>query len=153
MRTQKMRRADSSSINRSSTILYSQPSRAPDRPASLEEPADLGEGFVDELTAGTRPRWVSRKGAFLFPLCWDGYAPRLRVRAARHLAHRDRPGTSAEPEAGRAGHFAAWEEPALFTSELRAAFSPCGSRPPAGEHAESHCIGEELRPHLGGREG
>jgi hypothetical protein len=83
MRTQKMRRADSSSINRSSTILYSQPSRAPDRPASLEEPADLGEGFVDELTAGTRPRWVSRKGAFLFrcagmaTLPALGYAPRV----------------------------------------------------------------------------
>jgi hypothetical protein len=24
----------------------------------------------------------------------------------------------------RGGHFAAWEEPALFTSELRAAFKP-----------------------------
>jgi hypothetical protein len=27
-------------------------------------------------------------------------------------------------EAERGGHFAAWEEPALFTAELRAAFKP-----------------------------
>ena len=34
------------------------------------------------------------------------------------------PGVAYYNEAERGGHFAAWEEPALFTSELRAAFKP-----------------------------
>ena len=34
------------------------------------------------------------------------------------------PGLAYFNEAGRGGHFAAWEEPALFASEVRAAFKP-----------------------------
>jgi hypothetical protein len=34
------------------------------------------------------------------------------------------PGLSYFNEVDRGGHFAAWEEPALFASELRAAFKP-----------------------------
>jgi pimeloyl-ACP methyl ester carboxylesterase len=37
------------------------------------------------------------------------------------------PGVAYYKEAERGGHFAAWEEPALFTSELRAAFRPLRS--------------------------
>jgi pimeloyl-ACP methyl ester carboxylesterase len=37
------------------------------------------------------------------------------------------PGLAYYKEAERGGHFAAWEEPALFTSELRAAFRPLRS--------------------------
>jgi len=37
------------------------------------------------------------------------------------------PGLAYYKEAERGGHFAAWEEPALFTSELRAAFKPLRS--------------------------
>ena len=41
------------------------------------------------------------------------------------------PGLAYFHEAERGGHFAAWEEPALFTSELRAAFRPLRSNPQA----------------------
>jgi pimeloyl-ACP methyl ester carboxylesterase len=34
------------------------------------------------------------------------------------------PGLAYFKEVDRGGHFAAWEEPALFASELRAAFKP-----------------------------
>jgi hypothetical protein len=37
------------------------------------------------------------------------------------------PGLAYYKEAERGGHFAAWEEPALFTSELRTAFKPLRS--------------------------
>jgi hypothetical protein len=37
------------------------------------------------------------------------------------------PGLAYFNEADRGGHFAAWEEPALFASELRAAFKPLRS--------------------------
>jgi pimeloyl-ACP methyl ester carboxylesterase len=37
------------------------------------------------------------------------------------------PGVAYYKEAARGGHFAAWEEPALFTSELRSAFRPLRS--------------------------
>ena len=34
------------------------------------------------------------------------------------------PSIAVNHEVDRGGHFAAWEEPALFTTEIRAAFKP-----------------------------
>jgi len=42
------------------------------------------------------------------------------------------PGLAYFNEVQKGGHFAAWEEPALFTSELRAAFRPLRSTQGAG---------------------
>ena len=44
--------------------------------------------------------------------------------APRSWAETIYPGLAYFNEVDRGGHFAAWEEPALFTSELRAAFKP-----------------------------
>jgi pimeloyl-ACP methyl ester carboxylesterase len=43
-------------------------------------------------------------------------------RAPRSWAERVYPNLSFFDEVDRGGHFAAWEEPRLFTDELRAAF-------------------------------
>ena len=43
--------------------------------------------------------------------------------APRHWAEKVYPNLVYFNEADRGGHFAAWEEPQLFTEELRAAFS------------------------------
>jgi len=45
-------------------------------------------------------------------------------RAPRSWAERLYPNLSYFNEVGRGGHFAAWEEPVIFTNELRAAFRP-----------------------------
>ena len=45
-------------------------------------------------------------------------------RAPRSWAERVYPNLSYFNEVEKGGHFAAWEEPELFTSELRAAFRP-----------------------------
>jgi pimeloyl-ACP methyl ester carboxylesterase len=45
-------------------------------------------------------------------------------RAPRNWAEQVYPNLVYFHEAGRGGHFAAWEEPQLFTEELRAAFGP-----------------------------
>ena len=42
--------------------------------------------------------------------------------APRHWAEKVYPNLTYFSEAERGGHFAAWEEPELFTEELRAAF-------------------------------
>ena len=44
--------------------------------------------------------------------------------APRSWAEAVYPGLAYFNQADRGGHFAAWEEPALFTVELRAAFKP-----------------------------
>ena len=45
-------------------------------------------------------------------------------RAPRSWAEKSYPSLSYFNEVGKGGHFAAWEEPALFASEIRAAFRP-----------------------------
>jgi len=42
--------------------------------------------------------------------------------APRSWAEKSYPSLSYFNEAGRGGHFAAWEEPELFATEIRAAF-------------------------------
>jgi pimeloyl-ACP methyl ester carboxylesterase len=44
--------------------------------------------------------------------------------APRSWAQQTYPGLSYLKEADKGGHFAAWEEPELFSQEVRAAFRP-----------------------------
>ena len=46
------------------------------------------------------------------------------VSAPRSWAEKSYPSLSYFNEVGKGGHFAAWEEPGLFASEIRAAFRP-----------------------------
>ena len=48
--------------------------------------------------------------------------PHEICKAPRSWAERAYPGLIYFNEAGRGNHFAAWREPALFTTEVRAAF-------------------------------
>ena len=50
--------------------------------------------------------------------------PRRALAAPRSWVEAVYPGVAYFNQVDRGGHFAAWEEPALFTSELRAAFKP-----------------------------
>jgi pimeloyl-ACP methyl ester carboxylesterase len=49
---------------------------------------------------------------------------RLDASAPRSWVETVYPGLAYFHEVDRGGHFAAWEQPALFVSELRAAFKP-----------------------------
>ena len=88
--------------------------------------------------------WLTGTGASAARSYWEGGQPRpLRGRAGssagvgpgrlHHVPRRDLPGPAQLGrgglpdltyfnEAARGGHFAAWEEPELFSAELRAAF-------------------------------
>jgi pimeloyl-ACP methyl ester carboxylesterase len=48
----------------------------------------------------------------------------FRVVAAARLGRGELPRRAYFHEVDRGGHFAAWEEPELFATEIRAAFSP-----------------------------
>ena len=74
-------------------------------------------GQTQQATAGQAPRPVSVPVGFTtFPgEIWP--APRSWVETVY-------PGLAYFNEVDRGGHFAAWEEPAVFTSEVRAAFKP-----------------------------
>jgi len=48
--------------------------------------------------------------------------PDALLQAPRHWAEKVYPNLTYFNEVDRGGHFAAWEEPELFASELRAAF-------------------------------
>jgi pimeloyl-ACP methyl ester carboxylesterase len=78
---------------------------------------EFGQFLAGALAAGTPPPPVAVPVGFTtFPgEIWA--APRSWVEAVY-------PGVAYFNSVDRGGHFAAWEEPALFTSELRAAFKP-----------------------------
>ena len=78
---------------------------------------EFGQFLVKAIASGQPPPPVKVPVAFTtFPgELWA--APRSWVEAVY-------PGVAYFNQVDRGGHFAAWEEPALFTSELRAAFKP-----------------------------
>jgi pimeloyl-ACP methyl ester carboxylesterase len=78
---------------------------------------EFGQFLAGAVAAGTPPPPVAVPVGFTtFPgEIWA--APRSWVEAVY-------PGVAYFNSVDRGGHFAAWEEPALFTSELRAAFKP-----------------------------
>ena len=110
------------------------------------------ESIVDNITlywvtgTGTSAaRWYWEFGQFLAAAAASGQAPppvKVPVgfttfpgeiwAAPRSWAEAVYPGLAYFNEAAKGGHFAAWEEPALFTSELRAAFRPLRSTGGAG---------------------
>ncbi len=85
-------------------------------------------------TGTSAARWYWEFGQFLAALPHGAAPPPVKVPVAfttfpgelwaapRSWAEAVYPGIAYFNEAARGGHFAAWEEPALFTSELRAAF-------------------------------
>ena len=85
-------------------------------------------------TGTSAARWYWEFGQFLAALPHGAVPPPVKVPVAfttfpgelwaapRSWAEAVYPGIAYFNEAARGGHFAAWEEPALFTSELRAAF-------------------------------
>ncbi|WP_250006709.1 epoxide hydrolase family protein [Actinoplanes sp. M2I2] len=88
-------------------------------------------------TGASAARWYWEFGRFLAAAGASGQAPPpVRVPVAfttfpgeiwaapRSWAEYVYPGLASFTEAGRGGHFAAWEEPELFAAELRAAFGP-----------------------------
>jgi pimeloyl-ACP methyl ester carboxylesterase len=85
-------------------------------------------------TGASAARWYWEFGQFLAKLPPGAAPPPTRVPVAfttfpdeiwaapRSWVEKVYPGLAYFNEVDRGGHFAAWEEPALFTSELRAAF-------------------------------
>jgi pimeloyl-ACP methyl ester carboxylesterase len=85
-------------------------------------------------TGTSAARWYWEFGQFLAALPHGAVPPPVKVPVAfttfpgelwaapRSWAEAVYPGIAYFNEAARGGHFAAWEEPALFASELRAAF-------------------------------
>jgi pimeloyl-ACP methyl ester carboxylesterase len=85
---------------------------------------ELGQFLASPDAAKAPPPVAVPVGFTTFPgEIWA--APRSWVEAVY-------PGLAYFHEVDRGGHFAAWEEPALFTSELRAAFRPLRSTQGAG---------------------
>ena len=102
------------------------------------------ETIVDNITlywltgtGASAARWYWEFGQFLAAAATSGAAPppvKVPVgfttfpgeiwAAPRSWVEAVYPGVAYFNVAARGGHFAAWEEPALFTSELRAAFRP-----------------------------
>ena len=110
------------------------------------------ETIVDNITlywltgTGTSAaRWYWEFGQFLAAAAASGAAPPpVKVPVAfttfpgeiwaapRSWVEAVYPGVAYFHEVDRGGHFAAWEEPAIFVSELRAAFAPLRSNQAAG---------------------
>jgi pimeloyl-ACP methyl ester carboxylesterase len=102
------------------------------------------ESVVDNImlywltgTGASAARWYWEFGRFVAAATASGQAPPpVRVPVAfttfpdeiwaapRSWAEAVYPGLAYFHEAGRGGHFAAWEEPEIFTDEVRAAFRP-----------------------------
>jgi pimeloyl-ACP methyl ester carboxylesterase len=102
------------------------------------------ESVVDNITlywltgtGASAARWYWEFGRFVAAATASGQAPPpVRVPVAfttfpdeiwaapRSWAEAVYPGLAYFNEAGRGGHFAAWEEPEIFTDEVRAAFRP-----------------------------
>lgn len=88
-----------------------------------------------QLWAGGSSRWYWEFGQFLAAKAGGGAPPPVLVpvgfttfpgeiwAAPRSWVEAVYPGVAYFNEVDRGGHFAAWEEPALFTGELRAAFA------------------------------
>ena len=60
-------------------------------------------------------------GLWVTPRSWEHWIERYEGRGYRVLAPAY-PGLAYFNEVGKGGHFAAWEEPQLFSEEVRAAF-------------------------------
>jgi pimeloyl-ACP methyl ester carboxylesterase len=87
-------------------------------------------------TGASAARWYWEFGQFLATLDHTKAPPPVKVPVAfttfpgeiwaapRSWVEAVYPGVAYFNEVDRGGHFAAWEEPALFASELRAAFKP-----------------------------
>ena len=111
---------------------------------------DQHRGFLGSSLLGEHARLLRRQGR----QGANGYQ-RLLARAL-----------SGAPELGRAGlpqsvyfnevdegnHFAGWQEPELFTQELRAAFSRCEPTTTKGGHHEHHRRDRYRRPSLPARD-
>ena len=101
------------------------------------------ESIVDNITlywltgtGASAARWYWEFGQFLAAAGAAGAPPPVKVpvgfttfpgeiwAAPRSWVETVYPGLAYFNEVDRGGHFAAWEEPALFASELRAAFKP-----------------------------
>ena len=63
-------------------------------------------------------RWVKT------PAVWQELFPGEIFRAPRSWVELGYPTLSYFHEASKGGHFAAWEEPGVFSEEIRAAFKP-----------------------------
>ncbi|HJZ28105.1 MAG TPA: epoxide hydrolase, partial [Streptosporangiaceae bacterium] len=74
-------------------------------------------GRAQALAAGQAPPDV------LIPVGFTTFPGEI-FRAPRSWVEKSYPTLTYFHEADRGGHFAAWEEPELFTTEVRAAFKP-----------------------------
>jgi len=74
-------------------------------------------GRAQALAAGQPPPQVK------LPVGFTTFPGEI-FRAPRSWVEKSYPSLTYFHEAGKGGHFAAWEEPELFTTEIRAAFSP-----------------------------
>ena len=75
----------------------------------------MESGRAQALAAGQAPPQVS------IPVGFTTFPGEI-FRAPRSLVEQGYPTLTYFHEADRGGHFAAWEEPELFTTEIRAAF-------------------------------
>jgi pimeloyl-ACP methyl ester carboxylesterase len=78
---------------------------------------DLGQAQAQALAAGQAPPEVS------VPVGFTTFPDEI-FRAPRSWVETSYPNLTYFNEAEKGGHFAAWEEPELFSSEVRAAFRP-----------------------------
>ena len=70
-----------------------------------------------------RPRSGHKPPDLLLPVAFTVFPGEL-FQAPRHWAEKVYPNLTYFHEADRGGHFAAWEEPEVFSAELREAFRP-----------------------------
>ena len=88
-----------------------------DRDRGLGRPLVLGGRASPALAAGQAPPEVKLPAGFTT-------FPGEIFRAPRSWVERGYPNLTYFHEAAKGGHFAAWEEPELFSKEIRAAFRP-----------------------------
>ena len=90
------------------------------------------------MTSNDRQRWARVRPELAWkrlgvPAHWPGssgglapgrvhHLPRARSRGPRSWVENSYPNVTYFNEVDRGGHFAAWEEPELFSAEMRAAF-------------------------------
>ncbi|HEX8271460.1 MAG TPA: epoxide hydrolase [Longimicrobiaceae bacterium] len=94
--------------------------------------------LTNTVASGARFYWEGRQGSLLSATAQRSAEIRVPVavtlfpdeivRVQEAWARRAFPTLSYFHEADRGGHFAAWEEPELFSAELRAAFAPLRQR-------------------------
>ena len=114
--------------------------------AALDRTAsDTGELTRDEVLDNITFYWLTNTGVSASRLYWEykgGFFnakgvsipvavtvfPSEQYQAPRSWAERAYPNLVYFNEVGRGGHFAAWEQPELFSQEIRAAFKPLRER-------------------------